>query len=244
MENKSTEILNVDINRMISLLPERPIFIKIWGSWSHNTNVPGSDVDYLGVFSSPSNRILSLDPPSDTIVKEEPDLQAYEALKFAQLLMKGNPAVIECLFTERFCWGSEEWKYLKADRHKLLSQEVVKQYLGYAKGQLHRLKNDKSLHTTGGKYNTKWAYHMIRILDDGSRIAQGGVPIVWKEDEEREFLLDIRYGKYNKEEVILFAEDSIRKIDSLKPWNLPLEVDKRILNEWLRMVYFESPNGL
>ena len=244
MEDKSKETLNVDINRMISLLTERPIFIKVWGSWSHNTNIPGSDVDYLGVFSSPSNRILSLDPPSDIIVKEKPDFQAYEALKFAQLLVKGNPAVIECLFTEKFYWGSLEWDYLKSSKQKLLSQKVVEQYLGYAKGQLHRLKNDKSLHTSGGKYNTKWAYHIIRILDDGLRIAQGGVPVVWKEGEEKEFLKQIRYGKYSKDEIYSLAENRINKIDSLKPWNLPEKADKGILNEWLRLVYFESLNGL
>lgn len=242
----------LDLGIIKSNLPGRPIFLKIWGSYSHNTNLPESgflgisDVDYLGVYASNLKSLISLNPPSDSIVQEslfDPiynkkyDLQAHEALKFANLLIKGNPGIVECLFTDFLYWESEEWEFLRSNKDRFLSQKVVEQYIGYAKGQLHRIKSEKSLHTKGGAYNTKWAYHMIRILDDGIRIARGEYPEVWKEGLERYLLMEIRAGEYSKDEIYIMVEERINKIESYKPYNLPEEGDRKLLNEWIHMVY-------
>lgn len=217
----------------IDRLPGRVIFSKLWGSYSHNTALPSSDQDYLMVYAAPTRDVLSLHPPVETVDGKNPDFEAHEVAKFCRLLMKGNPSMIECLFTERMCNASPEWGELAAERQRFLSQRVVAQYLGYGLGQLKRFDVGSRLHTKGGKQNEKWLYHMIRVLLDARRIAQGGEPVVWKEGEERETLMRIRSGAIHHENVVVMARTLIAETDALKPWPLPELGDDVWLNNWL-----------
>jgi len=120
-------------------IPGRLIYAKVWGSYSHNTQTPKSDVDYLAVYACTPRQLLSLSPPKETWDNKKPDVQAHEVRKFARLLLKGNPGVIEMLFTERMEFVTPEWLRLKEIRKSFLSCNVIKQYLGYAEGQMKRL---------------------------------------------------------------------------------------------------------
>lgn len=233
-------------------MPGKVIFAKIWGSRSHNTHKEGSDTDFSGVFLCPTREILSLDRPSETVkfdkedsaTKENhPDHQFHEVGRFSELLLKGNPGIVEMLYTDRFCIGSEPWMELVLNRKKFLSQQAVHQYLGYMNGQHKRLlsyNGQKGLHTKGGKYNEKWAYHLLRLAEDAKRIAQGNEPIVWKEGEERDFLMKVRNEEYSWEEVRDFIEKAISSIEALKPFPLPEQGDKAFLNEWLLALRYKN----
>ena len=221
-------------------IPGRVLFWKTWGSRSHNTELPSSDWDYLGVYLAPTKAVLSLHPPPETIDNSEaqkPDYQIHEAGKFCKLLLKGNPGIIEMLFTERMCYESPEWLELKAKRNGYLTRTSVRQYLGYAEGQLKKLfahSGDGGLHTKGGKYSEKWAYHLVRLLQDARRIAQGGEPIVWKEDgEERRLLMRIRTGEMPQGQVEAHARALLAEIDGMKPWKIPEEASEMFLEDWL-----------
>jgi uncharacterized protein len=224
-------------SEIVARLPGRLLFAKVWGSYSHNTNLPESDVDYLAVYACGVRKMLSLHPPAETVSGNKPDFQAHEAGKFAALLFKGNPGVVECLFTERDFVDSPEWRALRELRDIFLNQTTLKQYLGYCRGQLQRMQSGKSLHTTGGAFNTKWAYHMIRLALDAERIAHGMPPVVWKEGEERALLMDIRRGVYNPEQLASMYEKIEVRIDAGKPWSIPVSADEGLLNQWLFDVY-------
>lgn len=212
------------------------LFAKVWGSHSHNTDLSTSDTDFLVVYVSPTDKILSLNPPPETVDGKGPDFQAHELKKFCSLLMKGNPAIVECLFTDRMHTYSPEWISLKENSDKFLTKRCVQQYIGYARGQLHRLKAKTYLHTTGGKYNTKWAYHMIRLLYDATRIVEGGEPLVWKEfgSDERDLLMSIRNGEVAQEVVEDISNRIVKKLDEkLLTSTLPEDGDIDWLNEWM-----------
>lgn len=214
----------------------RILFSKVWGSHSHQTSVAESDVDYLAVYAASNNALLSMDPPADTLTGEKPDYQVHEVKKFCDLLMKGNPGIIEMLFTDKFVQSSPAWGQLRAERKRFLTKHVVEQYLGWAGGQLHKLaaKGGKGgLHSKGGVYQEKWAYHLIRILLDVKRIASGQEPLVWKDGEERELLMRIRREEIGQSVVEQMAKKMVAEIDSMKPWNLPEQGDKEFLNNWL-----------
>lgn len=216
--------------------PGRLIYAKVWGSHSHNTALPTSDVDYLVVYAAPIREILGLHPPADTVETHEPDVQAHEVAKFAGLLLKGNPGIVEMLFTERMQYETSWWRDLKDHRRKFLCARTLKQYLGYAQGQLHRLKGHQSVHSKGGEPNEKWSYHLMRILQDAWRIARGEEPTVWKECHEQEFLMQIRSGKFTVGEVEERAVQAIADIDARRPWPIPDEPDEQVLNDWLLRV--------
>lgn len=209
------------------------LFSKVWGSHSHNTHLPSSDVDYTGVYAAPTEVVLGLHPPAETLTGEKPDYQIHEVKKFCDLLIKGNPAIIEMLFTDRFYTGSDQWDQLLRVRNKFLTAKAVKQYLGYSKAQLERFRNSKPVHSKGGVPGEKWCYHMVRVAWDAERIARGEPPLVWKEGEEREKLMAIRTGLWTAEQAIQEAEATIARIDASKPWPIPDEPDEGMINSWL-----------
>ena len=216
--------------------PGDVLFAKVWGSHSHNTALPTSDVDYLMIYASRTAAVLSLTPPPETIDGTKPDYQAHEVGKLCHLLIKGNPGIVEMLFTDRMYVGSPEWDALKEIAPTFINQQTLKQYLGYGNGQLHRLLNGSRLHTAKGEYNTKWAYHLIRLAHDAGRIARGIPPVVWKEGGELEELMAIRMGEYTPSQIETRFRQLESEIDALKPWGIPETADKDALNDWLLSV--------
>jgi hypothetical protein len=209
------------------------LFSKVWGSWSHDTQLPTSDVDYTGVYVAYNKDLLGLHPPADTLTGNKPDYQIHEVKKFCDLLLKGNPGIIEMLFTERMKWSELKWAPLYEARKLFLSANVVRQYLGYSVAQLQRLRHGKSVHSTGGVPGEKWCYHMVRVAWDAERIAEGGEPKVWKDGEEKDKLMAIRTGAWSTEQAVREAEETIARIDARKPWPIPERANEKFLNNWL-----------
>jgi predicted nucleotidyltransferase len=218
------------------VFPGKVIFAKVWGSRSHNTNKPDSDWDFSGVYVAPTKEFLGLDRPAETVQnkegQEKPDYSFHEVGKFCNLLLTGNPGILEMLFTERLFHSTDDWQPLVENRHRFLSKSAVNHYVGYAEGQLKRLKSDSYLHTSGGKYNEKWAYHLMRLLIDADRIVSGGEPVVWKVGEEREFLMRIRCGEMTQEEVEREANSHIDKLRNTVS-AIREKGDRVFLNDWL-----------
>lgn len=216
--------------------PGQIFFAKVWGSRSHNTNLPDSDWDFSGVYMTSLRDVLGLSPPAETVQnkegQEKPDYSFHEVGKFCNLLLTGNPGIVEMLFTDRMCVSTPEWDVLRENRRRFLSQRTTAQYVGYALGQLKRLRAGNYLHTTGGGYNEKWAYHLLRLLGDARRIVDGGEPVVWKEGPEQEFLMSVRHDKVSRDEVERIADEQINFI-AANEHSLPPTGDKEFLNDWL-----------
>lgn len=209
------------------------IFYKVWGSHSHNTAMPDSDVDYLAVYKATTRQMLSLSPAPDTIDHKDPDYQCHEIGKVAGLIAKGNPGIVEMLFTEKMCASKHGWHLLVERRDRLISHRTIDQYVGYMGGQLRKLLAGQSLHTSTGRYNGKWAYHLVRLGYDALRLAEGKSPVVWKTGPERDLLMQIRRGEMPCDAVIRHAEELMAAIDNKKPWPWPETVDVDVLNEWV-----------
>ncbi len=232
VNEKSMIVELMDIMKSLEL-PGKIIFAKIAGSHSHNCFVPESDLDALGVYVAETDKILGLDIIKETINGSTNDFTAHEVGKLCALLLKGNPGVIEMLFTERMCYSTAPWEELRAERKRFLSRRVIGQYLGYMNAQMIRLEKDQRLHTSGGVYGTKWAYHFLRLGAEAVKIARGEEPTVWLEGPERELLMDVRAGKYSEAQVLAMAKKIIKEVESHKPWDLPDEGDRVWLNDWL-----------
>jgi hypothetical protein len=217
------------------------VFAKVWGSYSHNCAREGSDLDFLAVYQMPTRAVLGLDDVQEDAVREiskgSPyDLEAHEIGKYCRLLLKGGPAMLECLFTGRLFRASMPFSDLmsKDGRARFLSRRAVKQYLGYAEGQIKRFYGSRSLHSKGGEATEKWAYHFARLATDAQRIASGMPPLVWKEGEEREALMRIRTGEASAEKVVANTDEIIKALRAEEAnWKVPEEPDAAYLNDWL-----------
>jgi predicted nucleotidyltransferase len=217
--------------------PGNIVFARIWGSVAYNTALPTSDCDFSVVYAIPPKELLSLYSPSDTITSSEsskPDYHGYDIKKFCNLLIKGNPGLIECLFTEKpMYYGTSGWEDLRLHRKSFLTTKVVKSYLGYVQGQLHRIKEGRSVHSKGGEQNEKHSYHMLRLAQDAYAIAEGGEPTVYRTGSNQKLLMDIRNGIISIPDSIKMVQDQIDKIDSIKPWKVPDKADATYLSSWL-----------
>jgi hypothetical protein len=95
----------------------RPLLIMISGSQAYNLAHHSSDLDYLGVYQIPTQEILGLHSPlesASTLPNEPPpDMDLHEIRKFCELLIEGNPFIIETLFNELPCYCSEPFLELK-----------------------------------------------------------------------------------------------------------------------------------
>ncbi len=217
--------------RKEKIVSGRILFIKVAGSYGYNLPVHSSDMDYLAVYQAPTRKILSLKKPEETIVFKSPDYQIHEVEKFCNLLLKGNPTVVEMLFTERLMKESAAWQELKKERYRFLTRAVVRACLGFGQDQLWKARSSAP---HGTNYKDKWVYHMMRSLLDAKRIARGDAPVVWKEDPDRKYLLAIRNREVEWEKILEDAEAAIKIIESQKPWPKVRELpDEDFLDDWL-----------
>lgn len=85
-------------------LPGHLEFRALQGSHLHGTNTPTSDEDWRGVFMLHTDAFLGLDR-ADLTVERKPatgsDQVYWELGQFCRLLLKGNPNILEMLWTPR-----------------------------------------------------------------------------------------------------------------------------------------------
>ena len=105
--------------------------------------------------------------------------------------------------------------------------------------RLDKATNRRDLFTKYG-FDTKFGAHLIRLLMEGKELLLTGelqFPL-----KEKDFILDIRNGKYTKEQIISMAEELEKEIDSAKEISkLPSEprfreIDKLLIKEMLAWI--------
>lgn len=236
-----TDLLQPFLDGPARSLPGRLVYAKVWGSHSHGTQLETSDVDYLAVFQQPTRVVLGLGPWRDGVDGKAPDYQCHEVGKLAGLLLKGNPGVVEMLFTEQMQVTTPGWDALRAFRRTFINQTTLGQYLGYCDDQLRRHRAGNRLHTAGGAYNTKWAYHLLRLVRNAERMVLGGDPVMLEAGDDLGLLQQVRAGALSPLEVeAAFAAVRARVAAAVPA--LPPAADLRRLEEWLwqqRLDYLE-----
>ena len=84
-----------------------------------------------------------------------------------------------------------------------------------------------------GKVDWKNMMHTMRLLLCAESIATTGVPKIRFAGEERQYLLDIRNGKYSYNEILAKAEEMMNRMGELfDKSGLPHSADVRSINEW------------
>lgn len=220
---------------------DRLILKTYAGSISYGTNTPESDTDYRGVCIPPKEYLLGLKSFDQHEQLQPTDEVIYSLRKFVNLAMANNPNIIDVLFVDQkhVVFENAFGKDLRNIRESFLSKNVYKTYGGYAHAQLKRMttvaKNSEgkrldSVDKYG--YDTKNALHLIRLLRMGIEILETGAVNVFRPDGKE--LLEIRAGKYTKEEILAEANKLYSKLDTVyETSDLPRKPDFDTVNEWL-----------
>ena len=84
-----------------------------------------------------------------------------------------------------------------------------------------------------GKVDWKNMMHTMRLLLCAESIARDGIPKIRFAGDERQYLLDIRNGKYRYDEVLAKAEEMMNGLEELfRKSDLPNSADVKSINDW------------
>ena len=150
----------------------------IVGSTAYGMAGPDSDVDKLGIFAHPTERLFDFTKPRGSLTQTQPDVTYHEADKACQLLLGCNPTIMEVLWLDSYTHQTPLGRELVALRAGFLSARRVKDaYLGYATGQFRKF-------TAGGgrrfapdipaRRTAKHARHLMRLVDQGYTLLTTG----------------------------------------------------------------------
>src|SRR6185437_2518113 len=139
------------------------------------------------------------------------DFTIFGIVKFFQLAMENNPNVIDSLFTPATCvfHCTRVGTLVREGRRLFLHRGAWPKFKGYAYSQLHKL----AIKEPTGKraelvaahgYDTKFAYHVVRLLGAVEQILLEG-DIDLQRDSER--LKAIRRGEWTEERLRQWAAD-------------------------------------
>lgn len=169
------------------------------GSKAFGLSTSDSDDDIRGIYLPPATRHWSMYklPEQLEINDAENDIVYWELEKFFKLALKANPNILEVLWTPLVLEMTPIAEKIRASRSAFLSNHVFKTYSGYVLSQFRRMKNSFE---SRGKYKTKHAMHLIRLLHSGIGALQTG-DIMIDVSQHRTQLMDIRNGKLEFEEV-------------------------------------------
>lgn len=213
----------------------------VMGSQAYGVSTDSSDVDVYGFcippkadifphligeipgFGKQSHRFDQYQQHhvADEKNKKEYDFSIYSIVKYFDLCMSCNPNMIDSLFTPRNCvtYSSFISENIRTKRRMFLHKGAYHRYRGYAYQQLHKLNNKNPDESSKRKdliekfgYDTKFAYHLIRILNQIEQIMMEGDLDLQRNNEMHK---SIRRGEWTKEEVLEWAANKEKDLDKL-----------------------------
>lgn len=188
---------------------EKIIFTSLVGSRGYGTHTEESDEDFIHVFLEHPFHYLGLKGTSNKQkLTEDSDMTSYEFRNFVNLCLKANPNVFVALYSENITFDPRYGKQMYDYRNDFISQRVFHTFTGYATSQYKRMTGEltgkmgskrKELVDQFG-YDTKYAYHTIRLLRMATEILRYGTVLV-KRTYDVEFLKNVRKGYFNLQEI-------------------------------------------
>lgn len=202
-------------------------YLTIMGSVAYGVSGDSSDMDLYGFAIPPksivfphtagyipgfSTQVPSFDQYQQHHVIEkdtgkEYDLNVYSIIKYFRLVMENNPNMIDSLFTapNMVVTSTKISDMVRDERKMFLHKGAWHKFKGYAYGQVQKMKVKEPDETSVRYamvqkygYDVKFAYHVVRLLDEVEQIlTEGDIDLM----RNREQLKSIRRGDWKMEEI-------------------------------------------
>jgi predicted nucleotidyltransferase len=186
---------------------------------------------------------------------QEYDITIYSIVKYFFLCMDSNPNMIDSLFTPRECiiHATDIGNMVRENRKSFLSKKCWITFKGYAYGQIHKMKEKNP--QEGSKragyveefgYDVKYAYHLVRILDEVEQILiHNDIDL----QRSREHLKAIRRGEVSEQEIYKWFSVKEKELEKVyhnsKIQDRPDETKiKKLLMECLEHHYGNVENAV
>ena len=170
------------------------------------------------------------------------DVNCYNIVHWFHLVMNNNPNMVDSLFVPRECivHSSIIGEMVREKRHMFLHKGSWHRYKGYAYSQMGDMKKARKESKRAGKiaeqgFDTKSAYHLVRLLDEIEQILSTGDLDLRR---NREQLKAIRRGDFNADEIIKWAAAKETHLERLYekselPWGPDEDAIKQLLLDCL-----------
>lgn len=211
-------------------LYQRVIYCCVIGSRAYGLDGDESDTDRRGIYLPPADLQWSIYGVPEQLENEATQEAYWELQKFLVLALKGNPNILECLYTPLVERATPLALELLAMRDAFLSRLVYQTYNGYVMSQFKRMQSDLR---NQGQVKPKHVMHLIRLLLSGIHVLREGFVRV-EVGEFRAQLLAIKNGDMPLDAVESWRRELHKEFDSaLEETHLPERPDYERANEFL-----------
>ncbi|MCT2582356.1 nucleotidyltransferase domain-containing protein [Actinophytocola gossypii] len=228
------------------------------GSGVHGVSIDDQDDrDEMGICVEPAEYVVGLRRFEQYEYRTQPfghrsgpgdlDLIVYSLRKWMRLALQGNPTVLLPLFVPdtEVVEIDRHGRYLRAHPELVLSRQAGERFVGYLRSQRDQLLGLKGRkHTNRPElverfgFDTKFAYHMVRLGVQGVELLTDAHVTLPMPDEWRTWLRELRRGEHTKEEALAAADDlEARLLTLLDTSHLPPKPDHTAADAWLIDVY-------
>lgn len=222
-------------------LVDNVVYMTQMGSVSYGVSGESSDVDIYGfcipprdvVFPHLAGEIMGFGKPKERFDQWQQhhvqppdgreltyDFQIFSIVRYFQLCMECNPNMIDSLFTPRRCviHTTQLGEMVRERRKLFLHKGAWHKFRGYAYSQMHKIKGkvnasnpDRAANIAKFGYDVKFAYHVVRLLDEVEQIM---VEQDLDLERNREQLKSIRRGEWTLEQIQSHFEAKERALEN------------------------------
>ncbi len=221
-----------DANKTLSThgLFDRVIYRCVVGSRAFGLDTEESDTDRRGIYLPPAELHWSLYGVPEQLENDETEEAYWELQKFLIMALKGNPNILECLYTPLVEFVSPLAQELLDMRDAFLSRLVYQTYNGYVMSQFKRMQADLR---NKGKIKPKHVMHLIRLLLSGIHVLREGIVPV-DVGQHRERLFAIKNEQMPWDDIEAWRKELHMEFDrAVEETDLPERPDYERANEFL-----------
>lgn len=149
------------------------LFECISGSRAYGTDLPGSDTDIKGVFVLPKHQFYGLEYV-EQVSSEKNDEVYYELRRFAELLYKNNPNILEMLHSPEECVLFRHPLFEAFRAEMFLSKLCKDTFAGFAFTQIKKARGLNKKINTPVEPERKNPLHFCYVAE-----RQGAVPLIY-----------------------------------------------------------------
>ncbi len=220
---------------------EELLLLGVTGSTAYGLAGPDSDVDRLGIYTVPTERVLGFGyvaNDASRVWNNPSDVQLHDIGKYLRLVLNGNPTVTELLFLEDFEVVDERIRSLLDNRQRLLgANRIRKSYIGYAVAQATRLQNRQAAGKAGfdsdlAKRTAKHGRHCFRLLLQGEQLLTQGFLDVDVSARRDELFAIGELAETDIDEFIARYDEVKAQVDQVEAV-IPDEPDRAWAERWL-----------
>lgn len=232
----------------------KPIYVTVVGSRLYGIAKEDSDYDIKGLGFGEVDEYCGMkkkeqvDYSNGKDGKDSYNGTVYEIRRCFQLLLTGNPTVIEPFFAEpKFVLHTTEVGEIVAKfvRENMISKHFFKPYFYYHRDQITEFTNSKregkrkELFEKYG-FDGKFAAHGYRLAKQCVGLMKTGTlnPTIVGEDQE--VIMKMRNYEYSKEECLAFLTKNIAEMDeAFANSTIPESVDREKVNAFVSEVVLD-----